>query len=270
MSFIDNIKLDQEILLNAANRVQRLKMFPYFAIAHFILMIIGIRDDLGTGASIFSRKHPLSCWASSMLMCFADSIFAHFLLGEPLITPFKRHEEVLVATLVWYLVFYSPFDLIYKISKILPIKVVLCVMKEIFRTYKVAHGVSHAAKLYPNSYIIHVLVGIAKGAGSGILKTLEQLIRGVWIPSYNEILRPSFSTKACFIAAIIFTLDKQTQYISAPHDVVYLGIVGFFIYFKLSAILLNVQDPFAPFENLFCAIFMGGIWDAMSRYNYFI
>ncbi|VDK24936.1 unnamed protein product [Anisakis simplex] len=113
--------------------------------------------------------------------------------------------------------------------------------------------------------MVHVLIGTAKGAGSGILRTFEQLVRGVWMPGHNELLRPTFATKACLTAAIVFTLDKHSYYISAPHDIVYLGVVGFFVYFKLSAILLNVQDPFAPFENLFCAVFMGGIWDAMSR-----
>ncbi|VDK32026.1 unnamed protein product [Gongylonema pulchrum] len=49
------------------------------------------------------------------------------------------------------------------------------------------------------------------------------------------------------------------------HYIPFQAIVGFFVYFKLSAVLLNVQDPVAPFENLFCAVFMGGIWDAMSR-----
>lgn len=43
------------------------------------------------------------------------------------------------------------------------------------------------------------------------------------------------------------------------------GLVLFFVYFKLSAVLLHVSDPLAPFENLLCAIFMGGIWDALSR-----
>uniref|UniRef100_A0A914RCY2 Trimeric intracellular cation channel type B n=1 Tax=Parascaris equorum TaxID=6256 RepID=A0A914RCY2_PAREQ len=195
-------------------------MFPYFDIAHYILMTIAVRDDLASGAAIFSRKHPLSCWLSSMLMCFAGSFLANFLLGEPVIAPFKRHDDILV--------------------------VVLCVLKEVQRAYKVAHGVSHSSKLYPNSYLVHVLVGTAKGAGSGILKTFEQLVRGVWMPGHNEVLRPSFATKACLVASI--------------------GVVGFFVYFKLSAVLLNVQDPFAPFENLFCAVFMGGIWDAMSRF----
>lgn len=46
-------------------------------------------------------------------------------------------------------------------------------------------------------------------------------------------------------------------------------MVLFFVYFKLSAVLLSVNDPLAPFENLFCAVFMGGIWDALSRYFLF-
>lgn len=265
MSFMDYMKLDQEILANAASRVHRLRMYPYFDLAHYMLMTVSVRDDLATGASLFSRKHPLSCWLSSMLMCFAGSILANFLLGEPVIAPFKRQDDVFLATVVWYFVFYSPFDIVYKFTKLLPVKIALCVLKEVQRASKVAHGVSHASKLYPSSYLVHILIGTAKGAGCGILRTMEQLVRGVWIPAHNEALRPSFSTKACCVAAVILVFDRHSRYFSAPHDVIYLGIVGFFVYFKLSAVLLNVHDPFAPFENLFCAVFMGGIWDAMSR-----
>lgn len=50
-----------------------------------------------------------------------------------------------------------------------------------------------------------------------------------------------------------------------PHSLIYFGIVIFFIYFKLSSMLLGIHDPFLPFENLFCAIFMGGIWDALAH-----
>ncbi|RCN51897.1 hypothetical protein ANCCAN_01985 [Ancylostoma caninum] len=261
----EGLQMDQEILLDAGAQLHRLKMFPYFDIAHYVLMICEVRDDLATSAGLFSRKHPLSCWLSSMLMCFADSFLANFLLGEPVIAPFKRHDDIVLATIIWYLVFYAPFDGIYKLSKVMPIKCVLSVMKEVKRAYKVTHGVSHAAKLYPSSYIVQILVGTAKGAGSGILKTVEQLVRGVWLPNHNEALRPSFATKACLVASIVLALEKNSVYITAPHDIVYLCVVGFFVYFKLSAILLHVTDPFAPIENLFCAVFMGGIWDALSR-----
>ncbi|KJH40851.1 hypothetical protein DICVIV_13184 [Dictyocaulus viviparus] len=261
----ERLQLDQDILMDAGTYLHRLKMFPYFDIAHYILIICEVRDDLGTSAGLFSRKHPLSCWLSSMLMCFADSFLANFLLGEPVIVPFKRHDDILLTTIVWYLIFYAPFDAPYKLAKTLPIQCVLAVMKEVKRAYRVTHGVSHAAKLYPNSYIVQVLVGTAKGAGSGIMKTAEQLVRGVWLPNHNEALRPSFATKACLLASMVFCLEKNSIYITAPHDLVYLLVVGFFVYFKLSALLLLVTDPFSPIENLFCAVFMGGIWDALSR-----
>lgn len=34
---------------------------------------------------------------------------------------------------------------------------------------------------------------------------------------------------------------------------------------QLSSILLGIHDPFVPFENLFCALFMGGIWDSLAK-----
>lgn len=71
--------------------------------------------------------------------------------------------------------FYSPFDLVYKVSKILPVKIVLCILKETQRAYKIHHGVAYAAKLYPNAYLIHAIVGTSKGAGSGIIRVFEQV-----------------------------------------------------------------------------------------------
>ena len=79
------------------------------------------------------------------------------------------------------------------------------------------------------------------------------------------MFNPYFSgTKACLVASLVF-LGERLNYIQAPHPLIYFGVVIFFVYFKLSALLLGIQDPFAPFENLFCAIFMGGMWDAFSR-----
>jgi hypothetical protein len=73
------------------------------------------------------------------------------------------------------------------------------------------------------------------------------------------------ATKACAAAAIIFIIDKKTDWISVPHALVYFGIVIFFVYFKLSSLLLGIHDPFLPFENLFCALFMGGVWDTLAK-----
>lgn len=257
--------MDPEAFLDMANQVIKLKMFPYFDIAHSLLCALAVREDLGAGAQAFSRKHPLACWLSTMLVIFAGGMVCNGLLGEPILAPLKNTPQLVVGTVAWYLVFYMPFDIGYKVAKFLPVKVVASAMKEIYRAKKVYDGVSHAAKLYPNAYVIMIVIGTLKGNGAGFTKLLERLIRGAWTPTAMEFMQPSFYTKASLVASIIFVLDKKTDLISAPHALVYFGIVIFFIYFKLSSILLGIHDPFIPFENLFCALFMGGIWDSLAK-----
>lgn len=62
-----------------------------------------------------------------------------------------------------YLIFYSPFDIVYKICKFLPVKLVIASMKEVMRCKKVYDGVVHAAKIYPNAYLIMIIIGVIKG-----------------------------------------------------------------------------------------------------------
>jgi hypothetical protein len=200
-----------------------------------------------------------------MVSIFAGNILASFLLAEPILGAFKNSNQFLLATAVWYLMFYSPFDIIYKICKFLPIKIIIAAMKEVIRCKKVNDGVLHAAKVYPNGFLIMVIIGTIKGNGSAFLRLIERTLRGVWTPNAIEFLSPTFATKASIAASVIFIIDKKTDWISAPHALVYFGIVIFFVYFKLSSMLLGIHDPFLPFENLICAIFFGGVWDALGR-----
>ena len=58
---------------------------------------------------------------------------------------------------------YSPFDAVYKLTKLLPFKLVLCMLKEVQRAHKVYHGVLQTAKIYHNSYFIIIVIGTLKG-----------------------------------------------------------------------------------------------------------
>ena len=120
--------MDPEAFLDLANQVAKIKMYPYFDLAHAIVCCLIIKDDMGSGkinakrvlnhwyllkkvnhplclifpgAIAFSRKHPLALWFSSMMSIFAGSIIANFLLGEPSLTPFKNNYQLLLATAVW-------------------------------------------------------------------------------------------------------------------------------------------------------------------------
>jgi hypothetical protein len=259
--------MDPQTFMDIATVVTKLKMYPYFDISNYILMCITVREDThpqSQGSPLFSRKHPLSCWIASMLMCFAGSILCNLIVGEPLVIPLKNHQDIATASAVWYLINYSPFDLVYKLCKFMPFKLVIACLKEVQRANKIHHGVAYAMKLYPASYVIIALIGTLKGTGSKQMRVLHRFVCGQWNPSGNEFLKPSFVTKGSLAASILFILERKGL-IDAPHAAIYFGVVIFFIYFRLSSILLSIHDPFVPFENLFCAIFMGGVVDALRR-----
>ena len=46
--------MDAEAFLDMANQVVKLKMFPYFDIAHCVLCALHVREDLGPGKCIFN------------------------------------------------------------------------------------------------------------------------------------------------------------------------------------------------------------------------
>jgi len=43
------VEFDTELIMDVASKVTRLKMFPYFDAAHYIMMVLAVREDLATG-----------------------------------------------------------------------------------------------------------------------------------------------------------------------------------------------------------------------------
>lgn len=48
--------MDPEAFLDVANQVIKLKMFPYFDIAHCVLCALAVREDLGNGKDLNNPK----------------------------------------------------------------------------------------------------------------------------------------------------------------------------------------------------------------------
>lgn len=251
-----------------ATMVVKLKMYPYFDIANYILMCMMVREDSHRDASAnpqaFSRKHPLSCWMSSMLMCFASVIMTNLITGDSPITPFTNHRDLLTASIVWYLINYTPFDLVYKLCKFLPVKILIYSLKEVQRANKVHHGVIFAMKSYPGSYPVICLIGVLKGAGYYFMRIFDRMVRGVWIPTSNEILAPSMATKVSLLASITFVALEKGMF-KLDFKLLYLLVVMVFIALRLLYLVFGVHDPFLPFENLFCSVVFGGVVDALKQ-----
>lgn len=138
-------------------------------------------------------------------------------------------------------------------------------MFEIHNCKAIYQGIQHSSKVFPGSYIIMAFVGVIKGNGSGFTRMFERLIRGTWSMNVMEFMHPSYSTKVASLATIAFILNKHSEYLMISQPFVFFCVVSACIYFRLSAVLLDLSDPFAPIENLTCLLLFGGIWDALAR-----
>ncbi|XP_030624330.1 trimeric intracellular cation channel type B [Chanos chanos] len=239
-----------ELALGLSN----LQMFPFFDSAHYIVSVMALREQ--PGALEVSRRSPLACWFSSMLYCFGGAVLSSMMMAEPPIAPLSNSTNVLLASFIWYLVFYCPQDLIYSSATILPLRLVLSGMKEVTRTWKVLGGVTQAQKKYKDGLLVMIAIGWAKGAGGGLISNFEQLVRGVWKPETNELLKMSYPTKVTLIGAVLFAL-QQSQYLPLQTHQLMLLYTVFIVLNKTRMMLLgSSSSPFAPVEAaLYHALF---------------
>jgi len=226
------------------------KDFHYlFDIVHFILCIQGERGDLGDSFEVTSRQHPLASYVSSMLACFAGGVLVAPLCGEPLLGAFGDSTKLMIASLLWFLIYYSPQDFAYKGSKLFPVRLVLYLIKGLYYPKKVVAGIEHAKHVLPGNFLALLLVACCKGNGSGLIKPLCRLLRGVWTPTSLETLLPSVTTKYCLLSALLL--------IFLPGDLTYVIVAGLFLSMKVGPLFAVPVDIFSPIENKVCPLILG-------------
>nr|XP_046231460.1 trimeric intracellular cation channel type B isoform X2 [Scatophagus argus] len=210
------------------------------------------------GALEVSRVSPLACWFSSMLFCFGGAVLSGIMLAEPPVAPLSNSTSVLLASIIWYLVFYCPMDLVYCCAALLPLRLVLSGMKEVTRTWKVLGGVTQAHSKYKDSLLVMIAIGWAKGAGGGLMSNFEQLVRGVWKPETNELLKMSYPTKITLMGAVLFAL-QQTHYLPLQKHHLMLIYTVFIVVNKSRMMLTGSSaSPFAAIESaIYKALFAG-------------
>ncbi|XP_028829984.1 trimeric intracellular cation channel type B isoform X2 [Denticeps clupeoides] len=246
-----------------------------------------------------AQRSPFACWFSSMLYCFGGAILSGLMMAEPPVAPLSNGTNILLASLVWYLVFYCPQDALYSCAAFLPVRLVLTGMKEVTRTWKVLGGVLQAQKKYKDGLLVMVAVGWAKDqppaypppatllcpfhpclnsllllshlplvwtvdpkdlnscsftsstpcAGGGLMSNFEQLVRGIWKPETNELLKMSYPTKITLIGAVLFAL-QQNHYLPLQKHHLMLIYTVFIVVNKTRMMLTGSNSsPFAPVES---------------------
>ncbi|XP_074060502.1 trimeric intracellular cation channel type A [Macrotis lagotis] len=233
----------------------RVPLFPVFDVSNFIVSILYLKYE--PGAVELSRRSPVASWLCAMLYCFGSLILADVLLGDAPIEFFSNNASVLLASAVWYLIFFCPFNLFYKCVSFLPVKLIFVAMKEVGRVRKIAVGIHHAHHHYHHGWFIMIIIGWVKGSGVALMSNFEQLLRGVWKPETNEILQMTFPTKASLYGAILFTL-QETRWLPVSKATLIFLCSLFMVSAKVFLTATHSHaSPFDTMENFICPVLFG-------------
>ncbi|XP_078532780.1 trimeric intracellular cation channel type B [Lissotriton helveticus] len=235
-----------ELMSDVSLEFSRISMFPFFELAHYLVSLMTLREQ--AGAVEVAWRSPIACWFSAMLYCFGGALLSAVMLAEPPVLFLTNDVNIFMASATWFLVFYCPGDIVYQFFSFLPVRVVLAGMKEMTRTRKILAGVAHANSHFKDAWMVMIAVGWARGAGGGLISNFEQLVRGVWKPESNELLKMSYPVKVTLIGSVLFTL-QHTQHLSiTKHNLVFLYSI-FLVFTKVVMMLTgSAVSPFAPFE----------------------
>ena len=84
---------------------------------------------------------------------FAGGFLVAPLCGEPVLDVVGDPLRLLIFTALWYLMYYTPGDVIYTASKMLPVKTFLYVMKGLYYPKKIVAGIKHAGHVFHGNLI---------------------------------------------------------------------------------------------------------------------
>ncbi|XP_044154870.1 trimeric intracellular cation channel type B-A-like [Bufo gargarizans] len=244
-----------ELISEAAGHFSRLSMFPYFDGAHYLVSVLSAREQ--AGAVDVASRSPFASWFSAMLCCFGGGILSSLLLAEPPVAILTNSTNIIYATVVWYMVYYFPLDLFYQCFCFLPLRVIAAAMKEVTRTWKIVAGVTQAHGRFKDALLVMVANGWAKAAGGGLISNFEQLVRGVWKPESNELLKMSYPVKISLLGSILFTLQhNELLPIERPHLMFIYTM--FLITAKVGMMLTRSSaSPFQPAEEVIGRLLFG-------------
>ncbi|XP_003911454.1 trimeric intracellular cation channel type B isoform X1 [Papio anubis] len=233
----------------------RTSMFPFFDIAHYLVSVMAVKRQ--PGAAALAWKNPISSWFTAMLHCFGGGILSCLLLAEPPLKFLANNTNILLASSIWYITFFCPYDLVCQGYSYLPVQLLASGMKEVTRTWKIVGGVTHANSYYKNGWIVMIAIGWARGAGGIIITNFERLVKGDWKPEGDEWLKMSYPSKVTLLGSVIFTFQHTQHLAISKHNLMFLYTI-FIVATKITMMTTQTSTmTFAPFEDTLSRMLFG-------------
>lgn len=130
-------------------------VFPYLWLPHVIVMTFFLRSSLGPSAVVWAQRHPLSCFTLGLIYCFSGGLAGLFLGNKSLLTILTWSPNLYSFSLAWYLMFFSPYDVVHRlVSSLTPFLPLLVATQDWLRIAVVASGVRTTLEEHPTAFCL--------------------------------------------------------------------------------------------------------------------
>jgi len=239
------------------NVILKTPVFPYLWIPHCIMMNLALRGTIGHGdaALKFSKKHPLSCFILAALYTYPGGILSNVFLAQPPLGFLTQHNPFYAFVAVWYLMFFGPFDILYKTLMNIPkISLLFSLVQDWLRVGLVAGGVTQVFSLHPSAFLYSVVISTIKSSGFMLVKYLEHAAQHGFTKGF---VFPHHSSKTMVLAAVLFTAQKH-GHLQADWDTLYFLLVIWAVAARIfTSLIYQNWDPYSLMETKVCCILYG-------------
>lgn len=221
--------------------------FPFLDIPYCILMAVFLREQKDSVK--FALKYPIASLMVLMLYFHANVICVHILLGLPLVACLGGAWDTLAAVACWWLVFFCPGDLLYRLFQIQPFQLIIRLLCEMRHARLVMLACLEAHHFFPNHATIIILCGLVDGCSGRLMMSFDRMIRAdCSAEGESELYQVTEVTKASFVLAAFNCLVVIGVLDISKNAAVGVGAV-FMCLLLLNNVIRGHADPFLPLQT---------------------
>jgi len=235
--------------------IVRVAAFPWLWVPHCVLMCLALRSTLGGANSlVLARARPLSCFLLAVTYTFSGAGLGLLLRCQPLLSLLTWSSNVQSFTVVWYLMFFCPGDLLERWLTRVPVLPFLAACQDWLRLLAVTNGVGSIMAEHPNSFLYPFVFGSVVANGFLFVKFIEKcvtsgVVQGLSIEHYTG--------KTMVVASFLLTAEAH-GYIPYSRDTLFSFLVIVTVTLRLvTSFLFKDWDPYCTAENRVCSLLYG-------------
>ncbi|KAH8384297.1 trimeric intracellular cation channel type B [Drosophila serrata] len=265
--------------MNDRSILKQLPKHLIFRILHFSLISQQLRDELGGRAGggevrtkeDFSKAlewQPFALWLSNILLNYAGDIMGNLLLGLLPLEPLCDVSDVLLSSLIWYCIFYCPFDLGHDLANSIGFRFLATTMSTISQLQLIERGVHQAGQVYNNAIVPMLIVGTVMGSGAEVLKPMAGILINRCQQNQLAYIKMSNNSKLALFLSILYVLEiyKSPLILGLTRHQLLVYSLVMTMTFKFLSLAYRMEHFIWLMEHRLCYTFFGGLSGDLRKF----